>query len=95
MAVATPPRPDHDPTAAARSAGRNTDSRIASEPGVSSAAPTPCSARMPMSRPETGATAHPIEATVNHTTPITNTRRRPSRSPSDPPSSSSPANANV
>ena len=45
IAPATPPSPDHAPTAAARSSLRKLACRIARLPGVSSAAPTPCSTR--------------------------------------------------
>ncbi len=64
---------------------------MASDPGVSSAPPTPCNARPAISRPASGAIAHRSEATANHTTPMTNTRLRPYRSPSAPPTSNSPA----
>ena len=45
IAPATPPSPDHAPTALARSLLRKLAWRIARLPGVSSAAPTPCSTR--------------------------------------------------
>src|SRR5262245_2229738 len=95
MAVATPPRPDQAPIAFPRSLGANDASRIARLPGVSSAAPTPCSARAAISTGAVGARPHSREAMANHTTPMTNTRRRPYRSPRDPPSSSSPDSVSV
>ena len=77
IAVATPPRPDHAPIARARSCAANVAWIIARLPGVSSAAPTPCSARAAMSSGADGASPHSSDASANHTTPITNTRRRP------------------
>ena len=76
-AVATPPSPDHAPIARARSCGANEAWIIARLPGVSSAPPTPCSARAAMSSGAVGASPHSSEAIANQTTPITNTRRRP------------------
>ena len=55
------------------------------------AAPTPCRARAAISASMVGARAHSPEAIANQTTPHRKTRRRPNRSPSDPPSSSRPA----
>ena len=68
---------------------------IASEPGVSSAPPTPCSTLAAMSTPMPGARPHSAEDSANHTTPMRNTRRRPRRSPSEPPSRISPASVRV
>ena len=76
-AVATPPSPDHAPIARARSCGANVAWIIARLPGVSSAPPTPCRARAAMSSGAVGASPQSSEATANHTTPMTNTRRRP------------------
>ncbi len=89
MAVATPPRPDQAPTARARSSGWNTADRIARLPGTSSAAPIPCTARARTSSSTLGATPHRIEAAVKPASPITKTRRRPYRSPREPPRSTS------
>ncbi len=94
-AVATPPSPDHRPTAFARWSGSNDDWISASEPGVSSAPPTPWSARAAISSGAEGARPHSTDATVNHTTPHTKTRRRPKRSPSPPPSRISPARVSM
>ena len=47
-AVATPPSPDQAPTAVDRSSLRKDACRMANEPGVSSAAPAPCRARIPI-----------------------------------------------
>ena len=68
---------------------------IASEPGVSSAPPMPCSARAAMSTPMSGASPHSAEASANQITPMRKIRRRPSRSPSAPPSRISPARVSV
>ena len=95
IAVPTPAYPDHAPMALPRSSGRNTASRMARLPGVSSAAPTPCSARARIRNVAPGATAHSRDATANQTTPITKTFLRPYLSPSDPASSSSPASVIV
>ncbi len=57
MAVATPPRPDQAPMARARSSGANEAWRMARDPGVSRAPPTPCRARPAMRTPASGATA--------------------------------------
>ena len=64
-------------------------------PGVSRAAPTPWSTLVTMSTVGPGAAAQAADATVNHTTPTTNTRRRPKWSPSEPPSSRRAANDRV
>ena len=95
IAVMIPPSPDHAPIAAARSSGTKLASRIARLPGVSNAAPSPCSARAAMSTVVFGATAQSSDAPANHTTPVRNTRRRPNRSPSAPPRRRNPASVNV
>ena len=59
---------------------------IASDPGVSSAPPMPCTTRAAISTRTFGARPHSSEAAANQVTPIRNTRRRPNRSPSEPPS---------
>ena len=46
--------------------------------------PTPCTARAAMSTPASFAIPQPKDATVNITSPIVNTSRRPKRSASDP-----------
>lgn len=95
MAVATPPSPDHAPLARARSSGANDAWRIARLPGVSRAAPTPCSARAAIRMPAVGATPQSREASANQMVPTTKTFRRPNESPSEPPASSSPASVSV
>ena len=82
-----PPSPDHAPIARPRSAGPSDAWMIASEPGSSSAPPTPWSARAAISARTSGASPHSRDASANQTTPTRNTRRLPSLSPSDPPSS--------
>ena len=86
IAVATPPSPDQAPIARARSFGPKEAWIIARLPGVSSAPPTPCSARAATRAHPVGARPHTKEARANHTTPTRKTRRRPYRSPSTPPS---------
>ena len=95
MAVAMPANPDQAPMALERSWGANVASRIARLPGVSSAPPTPCRILAPTRNPAEGATPHSNDAAANQTTPMTNRRRRPKRSPSAPPSSRSPASERV
>jgi len=94
-APATPPRPDQAPTARGRSSAANVPWMIASEPGVSSAPPTPCNVRAAISTPMSGASPHSADASANQATPVMNTRRRPSRSPSAPPSRIRPASVSV
>ena len=95
IAVATPPSPDQAPIARARSSGANDAWIIARLPGVSSAPPTPCSARAAISSGAVGASPQSSDASANQTTPITKTRRRPYRSPSEPPSRISDASVSV
>ncbi len=87
-AVATPPNPDQAPMASLRSSAANDASRMARLPGVSRAAPTPWRTRSTMRALDPGAREQAAEARANHATPTMNTRRRPKRSPSDPPSRS-------
>ena len=86
IAAAMLPRPDQAPIARPRSARTNTASMIARLPGVSRAPPIPCRTRAAIRVVLSGATPQSTDAAANQTTPITNTRRRPSRSPSAPPS---------
>src|SRR5215471_14668084 len=94
-AVATPPSPDQAPMALGRSSGLNEACRIARLPGVSSAPPAPCNARAAIRNSTLGARPQASEASANHMVPITKSFRRPYVSPSDPPSSSSPASVSV
>ena len=85
-AAAIPPRPDQAPIAGARSSRTNAPWIIARLPGVSRPPPMPCSSRATTRVSAVGAIPHSSEAIANHTVPITNSRRRPNRSPSEPPS---------
>ena len=87
--------PDQAPIASPRfSAGNAVESSV-SVSGVTIAAPAPWSARAAISAPVVGASAASAEATVKMPRPITNIRRRPKRSPSAAPVSSSTANVSV
>ena len=46
------------------------------------AEPAPCTARATISQPIVGASAHAADMTVNRSSPMRNSRRRPKRSPS-------------
>ena len=85
-AVASVPIPDHSPMARARSSLRKDAWMIDREPGTSSAAPTPWSSRPATSSGTDGASPHSTDAAENQTSPTAKTRRRPKRSPKDPPS---------
>ena len=70
------------PTTAPRLAAGNELVKMVRLSGVTIAAPTPCTARAPISVAAVGASAHAAEAALNKIRPATYTRRRPSRSPS-------------
>ena len=89
ITIAMPAHAVHDPIAAPRSSAGNVEVMTASEAGTSSAPATPCSARAATSSSAVGASAHRTEVTPNPTSPTVKIRRRPSRSPSEPPTSSS------
>src|SRR5215207_3962349 len=80
------------PIAAVRRAGGVSASTNASDAGIISAAPTPCTARAASRTPKVGASAASSDATVNVVTPATNRRRRPTTSASRPAGASSAAN---
>src|ERR1035437_8765849 len=61
-AATAPPKPDHRPTARARSAGAMQAEMMARLPGVSSAPPTPWRARAAMSTTAFGANPHTADA---------------------------------
>ena len=86
-----PPTPIQIPIAFARSSRGKTSVRIDSVPGITSAAPAPCSARNAISAPALEESAAPTEASPKTTMPIVIERRRPKRSPIVPPASSSAA----
>ena len=95
MALPTPDRPDQAPIALPRSSGWKEASMIARLPGVSSAAPMPCTARAAIRTGASGAALHRTEATANHTTPARKIRLRPYLSPRAPANSSRPARVRV
>ena len=64
---------------------------MASVVGISSAAPTPCTARLAMSTPPLPASPAASEESVKTAMPTPNSLRRPYTSASLPPTSSSPA----
>ena len=82
--VATPATAPHTPNAAPRRSGGNVFVMIVSVCGMSMAAPSPCTARKPISQPGLGASPHAAEAAVNTPTPPMNMIRGPIRSPSLP-----------
>ena len=86
IAVEMPASPDQVPIARPRSATTNAPWIIARLPGISSAAPTPWRIRATISSSGVGASPHSTDAAANTTVPSTKIRRRPKRSPSEPPS---------
>ena len=89
MIAAMPAHAVQVPIAAPRSSGGKTEVMIESDAGTSSAPATPCSARAATSSSAVGANAHRTEVTPNPISPTVKIFRRPSRSPSEPPTSSS------
>ncbi len=87
--VAIPVHAVQEPIAVARSPSSKVSMISASVLGTSSAPATPWSARAPIRNALLGAIAHSSEQAPNPTRPAANTRRRPSTSPSDPPTRSS------
>jgi hypothetical protein len=63
--------------------------------GITNAAPVPCAARAAISAPALADSAQAAEATTNSANPAANMRRRPNRSPSAAPVSSSTANVRL
>ena len=94
-APATPLNAAQAPTALALSVAAKLDWMMARLAGVTSAPPMPCSVRAAISAWMPGASAQSTEAAVNHTEPMTKTRRRPNRSPAAPPSRISDASVTV
>ena len=86
-AVDTADHAAHCPIAAPRSSPANAMSSIARLFGTSNAPAAPCTTRSATRGISPGASAHPAEAIAKATHPIANTRARPKRSPSAPPSS--------
>ena len=83
------------PRAQARRWGGNAADSSATASGSISAAPAPCTARAAISAAASGASAQAAEAAVNRAIPAASIRRRPSRSPSAAPVSSSTAKLSV
>jgi len=91
-ARASAPTAAQMPTAMLRSLRLvNAAMMMASVGGISSAAPTPCTARLAMSTSPLPASPAASEEKVNTAVPIRNILRRPNTSESLPPTSSSPA----
>ena len=88
-AAVMPLNADQVPIARPRSACGKLAPSSARLPGTSSAAPMPCTARAATSWPTPCAAAQAADASVNTAAPTRNTRLRPKRSPSAPPTSSS------
>jgi len=80
--TAMPVTPLKIPIAQARRSGGKAALRSASESGITSAAPAPCTARAAISQPTPGASAHAADAATNRPSPAANRRLRPYRSPS-------------
>ena len=76
-APAAAPRPDHAPTARARSSGWKDAEMMARLLGTSSAPAAPCSARAAISTPMVGASPQSSEAPLNPISPRMKMRRRP------------------
>jgi hypothetical protein len=83
-ANASPITAPQTPIARERAGPWNSWASRPSEEGNMIAAPSPCSARAPISSPADVANAHSADATVNRQTPITNSFLRPKRSASEP-----------
>src|SRR3954452_12028298 len=84
------------PSARARSfPSANVVEMIESAAGEISAAPSPCSARKPISIPELAARPFSSDAAVKMTSPMRKSRLRPRRSPARPPSKRKPPNTSV
>ena len=83
------------PNAVPRSRPWKAEASSASEVANMNAPPMPCSARARLRTSGVPASAHSAEATVKITIPITKTRRRPNRSASEPPVSSSAASVSA
>ena len=94
-ATARPLIPPQAPSASPRFSFGTAALRIVSVSGITSAPPRPCSARARFSVSTFGASAAAIEPSVKTPMPIEKTRRRPKRSPSAAPVSSSTANVSV
>ena len=90
-AAVMPLNADQVPIAAPRSVSGKVALSSARLPGTNNAAPIPCTERAAISWPTVLDSPHSTEAAVKRPTPIMKMRRRPKRSPSAPPTSSSEA----
>ena len=90
-ATANPVVAPHSPIAVPRSLGANSWAIRASEVANIIAPPRPCTARATLSTVGEPASPQTNDETTNTAMPVTKTRRRPSRSPSEPDASSSVA----
>jgi hypothetical protein len=88
-------KPAQVPIALPRSASLNDAPMIASEHGISSAAPAPWMARARINCATPVESPQPIDAAANTPVPMTKMRRRPYRSPAAPPTSSSAVSESV
>jgi hypothetical protein len=88
-AVVRAEKPAQVPIALPRSALPKDALMMARLLGTSSAPPTPCTIRAATSTVMVGASPQATEAAVKMTTPKAKTRRRPKRSPVDPPTRTS------
>jgi hypothetical protein len=93
--TAMPAIADQIPIAAGRSAGANTSERIDSVAGMTSAAPTPITARKAINSAAEPASAAAAEPAPNSTSPSMRPRRRPKRSPHAPATMTSAAKTSV
>ena len=93
MASPRPETPVHIPMTRGSSRRRKTWASSDSDRGASSAAPAPCAVRDPISMAELAERPPAADPAANSSRPATNILRRPRRSPSLPPSRTSPAKA--
>jgi hypothetical protein len=94
-ATPSPLIPPHSPKASPRRSGATTLASSVSVSGMTTAPPSPCTARAATSAPTLGASAAAADATVKTDMPTAKTRRRPNRSPSAAPGSRKTANIRV
>ena len=80
--TASPVMPSRIPMADPRRSAEKAALTSASESVITSAPPTPWTARAAISQPASGASAHATEASENKARPAVNIRRRPNLSPS-------------
>ena len=93
---AAAPRPPQIPSALLRSApSSNMFITIERAAGSMIAPPSPCTARLAISRASVVASAHASEAAVNRARPSIRIRRRPRRSAARPPNSRNPPNVSA